>query len=52
MIFAASGAMQPFNGRVAGLLETELQGSLELGYEAPLDSKLRGSLTSELLGSH
>ena len=52
MIFTKSGAMQPFNGRVAGLLETELQGYLELGYKAPLDCKLRGSLTSELQGTH
>ena len=52
MFFAASGATRPFNGRVAELLETELQGSLELGYMAPLDSEVRGSLTSELLGSH
>ena len=51
MIFAASGPTRPFNGRVAGLLETELHGSFELGYMAPLDSELRGSLTSELLGS-
>ena len=52
MIFVASGATQPFNGRVAGLLETELHGSFELGYMTHFDSKLRGSLTSELLGSH
>ena len=52
MIFAVSGATRPFNGRVAGLIEIELQGSLELGYMAPLDYELRGSLTSELLGSH
>ena len=52
MIFAARGATQPFNGRVAELLETEIHGFFELGYMAPLDSKLRGSLTSELLGSH
>ena len=52
MILAASGATRPFNGRVAGLIETKLQGSLELGYMAPLDSELRGSLTSKLLGSH
>ena len=52
MIFAVGGATQPFNGRVAGLLETEQQGSLELGYMAPLNFELRGSLTSELLGYH
>ena len=52
MIFAASGSTRPFNGRVDGLLEIELHGSFELGYMAPLGSKLRGSLTSELLGSH
>ena len=52
MIFAASGATQPFNGRVAGLLETELHGSFEMGYMAHLDFELRGSLTFELLGSH
>ena len=51
MIFAASGPTRPFNGRVAEVLETELHGSFELGYMAPLDSELRGSLTSELLGS-
>ena len=49
MIFAASGAIRPFNGQVARLLETELQGSLELGYKAPLDFELCGSLTSVLL---
>ena len=52
MIFAANGAMWLFNGRVAGLLETELQGFLELGYKAPLDSELCVSLTYELLGTH
>ena len=52
MIFAANGAMRPFNGRAAGLLETKLQGFLELGYKAHLYSDLRGSLTYELLGSH
>ena len=52
MIFAASGATRPFNGQVVGLIETELQGSLELGYMAPLDSELRCPLTFELLGSH
>ena len=52
MIFAKSGAMRPFNGRVAGLFEIELHGSFELSYMTPLDSELRGSLTSELLGSH
>ena len=51
MTFIASGAMRPFKGRVAGFLETELQGSLERGYMAPSDSELHGSLTSELLGS-
>ena len=52
MIFATSGATRPFNGRVARLLETELHGSFELGYIAPLDFELHGCLTSELLGSH
>ena len=52
MIFAASGATRPFNSRIVGLLETKLHGSFELGYRAPLDSELRGSLTFELLGSH
>ena len=52
MIFAASGATRPFNGRVARLLDTELHGSFELVYMAPLDFELRGSLTSKLLGSH
>ena len=52
MIFAASGATRSFNGRVVGLLETELHGSFRLSYMAPLDSKLRVSLTSELMGSH
>ena len=52
MIFTASGATRPFNDQVARLLETELHGSFELGYMAPLDFELRGSLTSELLGSH
>ena len=52
MIFTVSGATRPFNGRVAGLLETELHGSFKLGYMAPLDFELCGSLTSELLGSH
>ena len=52
MIFVASGPTRPFNGLVAGLLETELHGSFELGYMAPLNSKLRGSLTPKLLGSH
>ena len=52
MIFAASRVMWPFNGRVAKLLETELHGSFELGYMAPLYFELRGSLTSELLGAH
>ena len=52
MIFSTSGATQPFNCRVARLLETKLHGSFELGYMALLDSELRGSLTSELLGSH
>ena len=52
MIFAASGATRPFNGRVDGLLETKLQGSLELGYMAPSDSELCGSPISELLGSY
>ena len=51
MIFATSGATRPFNGRGVGLLETELQGSLEMGYMAPLDSELRGSQQTELLGS-
>ena len=52
MIFTPSRATQPFNGRVVGLLETELHGFLELGYMDPLESKLRGSLTSELPGFH
>ena len=52
MIFAASGVTRPFNGRVAGLLEIEFHGSFEQGYMAPLDSELRGSLTSKLLGAH
>ena len=30
MIFTARGATQLFNGQVAGFLETELHGSLEL----------------------
>ena len=51
MIFAASGPTRPFNGRVAEVLEIELHGSLELGFMAPLDSEIRGSLTFELLGS-
>ena len=51
MIFVASRATQPFNDRVARLLETELRGSFELGYMAILDFELRGSSTSELLGS-
>ena len=52
MIFASSGATGPFSGRGVGLLETKLQGSLELGYMAPLDSKLRGSQQTKLLGSY
>ena len=52
MIFAASGATWPFNGRVARFLETELHDSFELGYMASLDSNLRGSLTSKILRSH
>ena len=52
MIFAASGATRPFNGRVARLLETELHGSFELGNMDALDSKLRDSLVSEPLDSH
>ena len=52
MIFAASGATRPFNGRGAGLLEIELQGSLELDYMAHLDPELRGSQKNELLGSY
>ena len=52
MIFDASGATRPFNGRVAGLLEIEFHGSFKMGYMAHLDSELRGSLTFELLGSH
>ena len=51
MIFSAGGVARPFNGRVAGLLESELHGSFELGYMDPLDFE-RGSLTSKLLGSH
>ena len=52
MIFVASGATRPFNGRASRLLETELHVSFELGYMAPLDSELRSSLTFEILGSH
>ena len=52
MIFAASGAARPFNGRVARLLETELHIFFELGYMTPLDFELHDSLTAELLGSH
>ena len=52
MIFTASGATRPFNGLGAGLLETELQGSLELGYMAPLNSELSGSQQTELLSSY
>ena len=52
MIFVASGATRPFNGRGAGLLEIELQGSLELGHMAPLDSELCDSQQTELLGSY
>ena len=52
MIFTACGAMRPFNGRGVGFLETEIQGSLELGYMAPLDSELHGSQQTELLGSY
>ena len=52
MIFVVGGATLPFNGQAAGLLEIELQGSLELGYMAPLNFELRGSLTYELLGYH
>ena len=52
MIFFASGATRPFNGRVSRPLETELHGSFELGYMASLDSELHGSLKSELLGSY
>ena len=52
MIFAASGAMRPFNGRGAWFLETELQGSLKLGYMDPLDPELRGPQQTELLGSY
>ena len=40
MIFAASGATRPFNGRVVGPLETELHGSF--------DSEVRGPIISEL----
>ena len=32
------------------LLKTELHGSFELSYMAPLDFDLRGSIISELLG--
>ena len=52
MIFAASEATRTFIGRGARLLETKLQGSLELGYMAHLDSELRGSQQTELLGSY
>ena len=52
MIFATSGATRPFNGQGAGLLETELQGSLKLGYMASLDSELHGSQKTKLLGSY
>ena len=52
MIFAASGATRPFNGRVAELLKTELHGSFEQSYMTPLDSELRGSLIFEPLGSY
>ena len=51
MICATSGATRPFNGRGARLLETKLQGSLELCYMAPLDFELHGSQQTELLGS-
>ena len=52
MIFAAGGATRPVNGRGTRLLETELQGSLELGYMAYLDFELRVSQQTELLGSY
>ena len=51
MILVVSGATWPFDGQVAGLLETEPHGSFKRSYKAPLDPELRGSLISKLLGS-